>query len=266
MSRRTVVILPTYNEIDSLPGVVARLRAAVPEADVLVVDDGSPDGTGELAEGLARLDPAIGVLHRPGKGGLGPAYLAAFARALAAGYDVIVQSDADGSHRPEDLPRLLAAIDGGADVAIGSRWVAGGAVRDWPWHRALLSRAGSSYAGFWLGMPQRDITGGFRAFRAEGLARLGFEQAASRGYCFQIEMLDRAVRSGCLVAEVPITFDERRHGVSKMSGRIVVEAFAQVTRWGLERLVARGPGNDGRAPASRGRRGRAPVESGPAHV
>ncbi|MFF3028085.1 polyprenol monophosphomannose synthase [Microbacterium sp. NPDC057944] len=239
MSERTVVVLPTYNEIESLPEVVGRLRAGAPDVDVLIVDDASPDGTGELADLLASRMPQVRVLHRAEKQGLGPAYIAGFAEAAALGYEVIVQSDADGSHRPEDLPAMLSALDS-ADVVIGSRWAAGGAVERWSAGRYLLSRAGSLYAGLLLRIPNKDITGGYRAFRTEALRRIAPEQVTSRGYCFQIEMLDRAVRTGCRIAEVPITFDDRLHGESKMSGRIVFEALRQVTRWGIERRFGKG--------------------------
>lgn len=238
MNARTVVVLPTYNEIESLPEVVGRLRHSVPDADVLVVDDASPDGTGELADLLASRIPQVRVLHRSDRQGLGPAYIAGFAEAVALGYDVIVQSDADGSHRPEDLPAMLAAVDG-ADVVIGSRWARGGSVQRWSIGRYLLSRAGSAYAGVLLRLPQKDITGGYRVFRADALRTIRPGSVTSRGYCFQIEMLDRAVLSGCRVVEVPITFDDRLHGVSKMSGRIVIEALRQVTRWGIDRRLGR---------------------------
>lgn len=236
MNARTVVILPTYNEIESLSEVVGRLRSSAPEVDILVVDDASPDGTGELADLLSSRISQVHVLHRTAKQGLGPAYIAGFEEAVAHGYGVIVQSDADGSHRPEDLPRMLAAL-ANADVVIGSRWVRGGAVARWSPQRYLLSRAGSMYARAMLRLPQKDITGGYRAFRVEALERIDPAQVLSRGYCFQIEMLDRAVRSGCRVAEVPIEFDDRLHGESKMSVRIVLEALRQVTGWGIRRRI-----------------------------
>lgn len=240
MIARTVVVLPTYNEIETLPEVVGRLRASVPEVDILVVDDASPDGTGELADLLSSRLPQLHVLHRSEKQGLGPAYIAGFAEAARLGYEVIVQSDADGSHRPEDLPQMLAALDA-ADVVVGSRWTRGGTVEKWSPGRYLLSRAGSLYAAAMLRLPHKDITGGYRAFRVEALERIAPGQVASRGYCFQIEMLDRAVRSGCRVVEVPITFADRLHGESKMSGRIVFEALRQVTGWGIARRLARRP-------------------------
>ena len=247
MIGRIVVVLPTYNEFESLPVVVGRLRAAVPDADILIVDDASPDGTGEIADLLHSRMPQVRVLHRPEKLGLGPAYIAGFAEAAYLGYDVIVQSDADGSHRPEDLPAMLAALTS-TDVVIGSRWVRGGSVQKWSVGRYLLSRAGSFYSGLILGIAQRDVTGGFRVFRRDALARISPEQVSSRGYCFQIEMLDRAARSGCRIAEVPITFDDRLHGESKMSGRIVFEALCQVTSWGIGRRLR---GREAPVPQSR---------------
>ncbi|MGB4137033.1 MAG: polyprenol monophosphomannose synthase [Microbacterium sp.] len=248
MTESTIVVLPTYNEIDSLPLVVARLRKAVPAAHILIVDDASPDGTGELADLMAARIAEVHVLHRAGKQGLGPAYIAGFAEALALGFEVVVQSDADGSHRPEDLPRMLSAL-GAADVVIGSRWTSGGAVERWSMHRYLLSRAGSLYAGWMLGLRQKDVTGGYRAFRADALREIDPARVSSRGYCFQIEMLDRAVHGGCRVVEVPITFDDRLHGESKMSGRIIVEALRQVTRWGIERRRGRAPRRESAAVA-----------------
>jgi dolichol-phosphate mannosyltransferase len=240
MSDKTVVILPTYNEAETLPGMIKRLRAAAPEADLLVVDDSSPDGTGALADAISYTDPAVHVLHRTLKQGLGPAYLAGFSWALRHEYDFVVQSDADGSHRPEDLPALLAATPD-ADLVIGSRWVSGGSAPGWAWQRLLLSRAGSAYAGLMLGLTQRDITGGYRVLRADALDRIVRAGISSKGYCFQIEMLDRAVAEGARVVERPITFDVRGGGESKMSGRIIVEAMRQVTAWGFARLLHRRP-------------------------
>ena len=226
-----LVIIPTYNEAGSLPGVVERLRASVPDADVLVADDNSPDGTGRIADALAAGDSHIHVLHRPGKEGLGRAYLAGFAWGLERGYDVLVEMDADGSHRPEELPRLLAQIEH-ADVVLGSRWVPGGEVVNWPASRRALSQGGSLYTRLALGIPTRDATGGFRAFRASALESLDLESVDSDGYCFQIDLLWRALQRGLVVREVPITFVEREIGDSKMSGRIVREALVNVSRWG----------------------------------
>ena len=231
MSGGVLVIIPTYNESESLPGVLERLRRAVPDAHVLVADDNSPDGTGALADALAAKDDHIHVLHRAGKEGLGKAYLAGFAWALERGYDVIVEMDADGSHRPEELPRLLAQIPH-ADVVLGSRWVPGGSVVNWPASRRVLSQGGSLYTRLALGIPTRDATGGYRAYRASALRELDLGTVESNGYCFQIDLLWRALQRGLVVREVPITFVEREAGTSKMSGRIVREALVNVARWG----------------------------------
>lgn len=241
---RVLVIVPTYNEALSLPGVLERLRTAVPHADVLVVDDGSPDGTGGMADALAAEDAQINVLHRPGKAGLGAAYIAGFRWGLGRGYDVLVEMDADGSHRPEDLPRLLDALVGsdgtvGADLVLGSRWVPGGEVVNWPTSRRWISRGGTLYAKLALGIPIRDATGGFRAFRADTLRRLDIDEVASQGYCFQIDLAWRAVQRGFTVVEVPITFVERELGASKMSRAIVGEALWRVTAWGVEHRMAK---------------------------
>jgi len=235
---RVLVVIPTYEERDNLGPVLSRLHAAVPDADVLVVDDASPDGTGELADELAAADRRIRVLHREGKSGLGAAYLAGFAAALADGYEVVVEMDADGSHPPEDLPALLAALED-ADVVLGSRYVAGGTVRNWPAHRQLLSRGANLYSRLALGVPIKDITAGFRVFRRQVLQELDLAEVSSQGYCFQIDMAWRAAQAGFRVREVPITFTERERGASKMSGAIVVEAFCRVAGWGMGRLVHR---------------------------
>ena len=226
-----LVIIPTYNESESLPAVIQRLREAVPDADVLVADDNSPDGTGRLGDELAESDDHIHVLHRAGKEGLGKAYLAGFDWGLERGYDVFVEMDADGSHRPEELPRLLEQIPH-SDVVLGSRWVPGGSVVNWPASRRTLSQGGSLYTRLALGIPTRDATGGYRAYRATALRALDLESVESNGYCFQIDLLWRALQRGLVVREVPITFVEREAGVSKMSGRIVREALLNVTRWG----------------------------------
>lgn len=232
---RTLICIPTYDEAENLARLVARLRGPYPEVDLLIVDDSSPDGTGELADLLASRDARVHVLHRPAKSGLGRAYLEAFAWALRHGYECVVEMDADGSHRPEDLAGLLDAVADGADLALGSRWMPGGAVRDWALHRVLLSRAGNRYARTLLGLPYGDVTGGFRAFRADRLPLLDLGSVRSEGYCFQIDLVRRAHAAGLRIAEVPITFVEREHGTSKMSGRIVLEALWNVTRWGLTR-------------------------------
>lgn len=232
--RRSLVIIPTYNERENLPGILAQVRRSTPGVDILVVDDNSPDGTGALADGAAAADEAIHVLHRAGKEGLGAAYLAGFEWALHHDYDVIVEMDADGSHRPEDLPLLLAALSD-ADVALGSRWVAGGRVVNWPKSREVLSRGGNWYTRVALGIPLRDATGGFRAFRAEVLRDLDLDSVASAGYCFQVDLAWRAVQRGYRVVEVPIVFIERTAGASKMSRGIVVEALWRVTQWGTRK-------------------------------
>jgi dolichol-phosphate mannosyltransferase len=229
---RVVTIIPTYNEVESLPLTVGRLREAVPDSDVLVVDDNSPDGTGGLADRLAAADSGIHVLHRAGKDGLGAAYIDGFRWALRRDYDVLVEMDADGSHQPEQLPALLARTRD-ADLVIGSRWVPGGSVINWPLHRKLLSRAGSAYSRLMLGVPVRDITAGYRAFRRETLEKLDLAAVESVGYGFQVDMAFRVAQHGMTIAEVPVTFVERELGASKMSGNIVFEAIANVTVWGL---------------------------------
>ncbi|HEX7355483.1 MAG TPA: polyprenol monophosphomannose synthase [Mycobacteriales bacterium] len=235
---RVLVCIPTYDERETLPRTVQRLRTAVPEADVLVLDDASPDGTGQVADALAVDDPAVHVQHRPGKAGLGTAYVAGFGWALAAGYDVIVEMDADGSHQPEELPRLLAALRG-ADLVLGSRWVAGGEVRNWPRSRLLLSRAGNLFTRAMLDVPLGDMTGGYRAYRREVLEKIDLAAVASQGYCFQVDLAWNALRAGFRVVEVPITFVERETGYSKMSRAIVAEALVSVTRWGIAERTRR---------------------------
>ncbi|MDP9094850.1 MAG: polyprenol monophosphomannose synthase [Actinomycetota bacterium] len=230
--QRVLVIIPTYNERDNIEPIAARVLAAVPHADVLIVDDGSPDGTGKLADAMAEANARVHVLHRPGKAGLGAAYIAGFDWGLDAGYDVLVEMDADGSHVPEQLPRLLAAL-ATADVVLGSRWVPGGAVVDWPRRRELLSRGASLYSRMALGIGVRDATGGYRAYRREALEGIDYAAVASEGYCFQIDLAWRALRGGYRLVEVPITFADRQRGESKMSGTIVREALWRVTEWGV---------------------------------
>jgi dolichol-phosphate mannosyltransferase len=234
---RTLVIIPTYNERENLPLIVERLRSAVPEADVLVVDDASPDGTGDLADELASKDGQIQVLHRERKNGLGGAYVAGFRHGLAAGYGALVEMDADGSHAPEQLPRLLAALDH-SDLVLGSRWVAGGQVVNWPKSRELLSRGGNLYTRLALGIGLHDATGGYRAYRRAVLQTIDLSSIASEGYCFQVDLAWRAVQAGFRVTEVPITFAERERGESKMSGNIVREALLRVTEWGAAHRAA----------------------------
>ncbi|MFD6420191.1 polyprenol monophosphomannose synthase [Streptomyces sp. NPDC060194] len=228
-----LVIIPTYNEAENIEPIVTRVRAAVPDAHVLVADDNSPDGTGKIADELAAADDHVQVLHREGKQGLGAAYLAGFRWGLEHGYGVLVEMDADGSHQPEELPRLLTALKG-ADLVLGSRWVPGGRVVNWPRSREILSRGGSTYSRLLLDVPIRDVTGGFRAFRRETLEGLGMDSVASQGYCFQVDLARRCVQAGHHVVEVPITFVERERGDSKMSRDIVVEALWRVTAWGVE--------------------------------
>jgi dolichol-phosphate mannosyltransferase len=228
---RVVVIIPTYNERENLELITRRVRAAIPEVDVLVADDNSPDGTGAIADALAAADDHVLVLHRRGKEGLGAAYLAGFDWALEHGYDVIVEMDADGSHQPEQLPLLLEALRD-ADLVLGSRYVAGGSVVNWPKSREVLSRGGNVYTRVMLGVPIKDATGGYRAFRADTLRKLDLTGVESKGYCFQVDLARRAVRSGLRVREVPIEFVERELGTSKMDQRIVAEALWRVTVWG----------------------------------
>ncbi|MCW2684602.1 MAG: Dolichyl-phosphate beta-D-mannosyltransferase [Blastococcus sp.] len=237
MSDRVLVIVPTYNEVENVELILDRLLVSVPTAHALVVDDGSPDGTAEIADKLASVDPRVHVLKRSTKAGLGPAYVAGFRWARANGYDVVVEMDADGSHAPEQLPALLAALED-ADLVLGSRYVPGGAVADWPVHRLLLSRAGNRYTRWALRLPLTDATGGYRAVRAGLIDRLPFDDVASQGYCFQVDWAWRAVRAGARVREVPITFTEREFGRSKMSGSIVREALVRVTVWGLQDRLA----------------------------
>jgi dolichol-phosphate mannosyltransferase len=227
-----VVIIPTYNELENLEDIVSRTRRAVPDADILVVDDNSPDGTGELAEKFALTDDHVRVLHRTQKAGLGAAYLAGFDWALGSGYEVMVEMDADGSHDPAELPAMLAAL-ADADLVVGSRWVPGGTVRNWPRSREILSRGGNAYARIMLRLSVHDATGGYRAYRAATLRRIGLHEVRSQGYCFQIELTLRTARAGLTIAEVPITFTERARGTSKMSQAIVAEALWRVTVWSL---------------------------------
>lgn len=229
-----LVIVPTYNERDNLDAILDRLFAASPGVDVLVVDDASPDGTGDIADARAAADGRVHVLHRTAKQGLGAAYRAAFRWGLERGYDVLVEMDADGSHPPEALTRLLAAL-GHADLVIGSRYVPGGAVANWPLHRQLLSRGANLYARIALGGHVRDMTAGFRAYRAQVLRTLPLDRVASQGYCFQVDLTWRTLEGRFRVVEVPITFTERELGVSKMDGSIMAEAFTKIAAWGARR-------------------------------
>lgn len=229
----TLVIIPTFNEIENIEAIVDRVLASA-DADILIVDDSSPDGTGRLADALAERHPEVNVLHRTQKDGLGGAYLAGFAWGLERDYWALVEMDADGSHRPEELPKLVdQLID--HDLVLGSRWVPGGRVVNWSRHREVLSRGGNLYARLALGIDVRDSTGGYRVFSAAALRRIDLAQVASQGYCFQVDLLWRALEGGLRVVEVPITFVERVHGESKMSGAIVSESLSLVTWWGLRR-------------------------------
>jgi dolichol-phosphate mannosyltransferase len=230
---RVVVVIPTYNEIDNLEIIVGRVRKAVPSVDILVADDNSPDGTGDLADRLAKADSHVHVLHRPGKEGLGAAYVAGFAWARAANYAAVVEMDADGSHAPEELSKLLDALRT-ADMVLGSRWVKGGTVLNWPKHRLALSLGGNVYVRMALGMPIKDATGGYRAYRMVVLDKIDVAAVASQGYCFQVDLAWRAYRNGFRLVEVPITFAERERGTSKMSSSVVREALWRVTVWGTQ--------------------------------
>ena len=234
---KVLVVIPTYNERENLPLIIAGVRAAAPEVHILVADDNSPDGTGEVADGLAASDQSIQVLHRANKSGLGAAYLEAFQWAKDNQYDVVVEMDADGSHSPTDLVKILAALTN-SDVVLGSRWIKGGRVVNWPKSREMLSRGGNIYTRLWLGIPLRDATGGFRAYRISALNSLDLSKVESQGYCFQVDMAWRAVRAGLRVTEVPITFLEREIGESKMNQAIVKEALWRVTQWGLAKRSA----------------------------
>ncbi len=229
----TLVVIPTYNERSNLESVVARVTAAVPDAQVLVVDDNSPDGTGQVADALAEASPRVHVLHRPGKGGLGQAYRSGFAWGLERNFDYLVEMDGDGSHHPDELPLLIAALDDGADMVIGTRWMPGGEVHNWPHSRRLLSRGGTAFARVMLRSRLRDITSGYRGFRAATLRSQDVASMASQGYGFQVELAWRVERAGLAIAEVPITFTEREGGRSKMSVGIVAEAMRRVLAWGI---------------------------------
>ncbi|HEY6493970.1 MAG TPA: polyprenol monophosphomannose synthase [Trebonia sp.] len=224
--------MPTYNERQNLEIIAGRIRDSVPDADLLVVDDNSPDGTGDLADKLAEKDSHVQVMHRTEKAGLGRAYVAGFSWALERGYDLIVEMDADGSHRPEDLPKLLATAPN-ADAVIGSRYVPGGTVVNWPKSREILSRGANLYNRLMLGVRVRDATGGFRVYHAPTLRKIDLNGIQSAGYCFQIDMTLRVLQAGMTIKEVPITFIERERGASKMSNTVIIEAFTRVARWGI---------------------------------
>ena len=233
---RVLVVIPTYNERDNLEWIVGRVRAAVPSVDVLVVDDASPDGTGEVADKLAAADDRVSVLHRTAKAGLGAAYLHGFDVALERGYDVVGEMDADGSHQPEQLPSLLTALED-ADLVIGSRWVPGGSVVNWPLSRKILSVGGNLYARILLGLPLRDITAGYRLFRRSTLEAIDLGSVQSAGYIFQTDLAFRTHRAGLRIVEVPIEFVERIRGESKMSRDVATESLRRITTWGLRERV-----------------------------
>ncbi len=239
---RTLVVLPTYNEAESIRAMVERVRRSVPDADLLIVDDGSPDGTGAIADDLAAIDERVSVRHRAAKSGLGSAYLLGFGIAVEQGYDAVVEIDADGSHDPAELPAMLAMLDKrGADLVIGSRWVDGGSVVDWPWARRAISQSGNRYAKWMLRSSIHDLTAGFRAYRTAALRGLDRAVVSSQGYCFQVELAWRVERAGGVVIEHPITFVERTTGRSKMGPAIVAEALVRVTGWGVASWFGRGP-------------------------
>ncbi|MFK4484792.1 MULTISPECIES: polyprenol monophosphomannose synthase [unclassified Curtobacterium] len=236
-----LVVVPTYDEAENIRSVVAAVLAAVPRAHVLVVDDGSPDGTGDIVRSLAADDRRVHLLQRAGKAGLGTAYVAGFRWGLERGYPLLVEMDADGSHPADRLPALIDAVESADDVllAIGSRWVPGGTVVDWPLRRRVLSRGANAYARLVLGLDVRDITAGFRVYRSPAIARMDLGSIDSKGYCFQVDMTLRVDALGGRVVEVPIRFRDRMHGVSKMSRSIVLEAMLRVTQWGLQRRLGR---------------------------
>lgn len=236
---RTLIVLPTFNEADNIVEVLQKLRAVVPEASVLVVDDASPDGTADLVEEVAEQIGDVSVMRRPAKSGLGSAYRDGFRRGLSVGYDVMVEMDSDLSHDPAALPSLLTAVADGAALALGSRYIPGGSIPDWSWYRRALSRWGNRYAAAVLGIDVKDATSGYRAYRAEALTNIDFHTVQADGYGFQVEMAYRVLASGGRIVEVPISFTDRVRGESKMSSRIVIEALVLVTWWAIRDRVLR---------------------------
>ena len=238
---RALVVLPTYQEAENIADVLRRVRAAAPMADVLVVDDSSPDGTAAMAKAIGHELGNIDVLVRPGKSGLGSAYRAGFTEGMSRGYDILVEMDSDLSHDPARLPALLRAVEAGADLSIGSRYVPGGTIPNWPFRRRFLSRAGNRYAAFVLGLSLRDATSGFRAYRADAVRRIDLGSVRADGYGFQIEMAYRVASAGGEIVELPIEFVDRERGTSKMCFRIIAEALLLVTWWGVRDRVVRRP-------------------------
>lgn len=235
---RVIMVIPTYNESANVEWIIGRLRAAQPHVDVLVMDDNSPDGTGKIVDAIAERDPQVQVVHRTEKAGLGAAYRHGFRVALDQGYDVIGEMDADGSHQPEQLQRLLDAIGEGADLVIGSRWIPGGSIVNWPKSREVLSRGGNIYVRLLLGMPVKDATAGFRLFRRATLEAIDIDTVTSTGYVFQTDMAYRTLQQGLTVREVPIEFIERERGDSKMSKDVATESLKLITRWGISERAA----------------------------
>jgi glycosyltransferase involved in cell wall biosynthesis len=236
--KKTLVLMPTFNEISTLESSVRHLISTNPDLDVLVIDDNSPDGTGYLADQLAKNNGRVNVLHRSAKSGLGRAYIAGFRWGTARGYELLVQMDADGSHRPEDLPALLAkALE--AELVIGSRWIRSGEVKNWPKYRQLISKFGNWYAAKALNSKLKDMTAGYRVYQADLIRRLNLDSIEAQGYGFQVEMTYQTQKLGAKVVEIPIQFIERENGVSKMTLDIVVEAFLLCTKWGILRLIRR---------------------------
>jgi dolichol-phosphate mannosyltransferase len=234
-----LVIIPTYNERDNIESIVARVHQSNPQVHVLVADDNSPDGTGEIAEKLAAEDPRVKVMHRAGKQGLGAAYIAGFQWGMANGYQILIEMDADGSHRPEDLPSLLGALERhNADLVIGSRYVKGGEIKNWPKSRQILSKGGNTYIHLVMGLKVRDVTAGYRVFRRATLEQIGLDSVRSAGYCFQTDLTRRVNNSGLKIVEVPITFIERERGQSKMNRSIIVESLWRATAWGVQDRIA----------------------------
>ena len=236
---RALVVLPTYDEAANIEEVLRRLREVSPSTSVLVVDDASPDGTADIAARVGDEIGGVDVLRRPAKSGLGSAYRDGFRRGLADGYDILVEMDSDLSHDPAALPDLLAGVEDGADLTIGSRYVPGGSIPEWSWHRRALSRWGNRFAAAVLGIGISDATSGYRAYSAQALARIDFHTVRADGYGFQIEMAYRVLATGGVVREIPISFVDRVRGTSKMSGWIVVEALGLVSWWGLRDRVLR---------------------------